>query len=85
MGKLATIGKATIRVFGNDHLPPHFHVKGGGIEALVSIDPVAVIAGDLPTALRQEVFAWAATHKAALVAEWNTWNPHVPFAQEEEP
>lgn len=80
MGKLATIGKVSIRIFGNDHLPPHFHVKGGGVEALVSIDPVEIIAGELPASLRKEVFAWAAANKARLVAEWNTWNPHVPFA-----
>ncbi|GAA4258909.1 DUF4160 domain-containing protein [Azospirillum formosense] len=74
MGKLATIGKVTIRVFGNDHLPPHFHVKGTDFEALVAI------AGDLPTATRKEVLAWATANRDALVAEWNTWNPTIPFA-----
>ncbi|QCO07550.1 DUF4160 domain-containing protein [Azospirillum argentinense] len=80
MGKLATIGKVTIRVFGNDHLPPHFHVKGTDFEALVAIATLEVIAGDLPAATRKEVLAWAAANRAALVTEWNTWNPNIPFA-----
>ncbi len=80
MGKLATIGKATIRVFGNDHLPPHFHVKGTDFEALVSIETFEVIAGDLPTAIRKEVQTWAAANKDRLVSEWNAWNPNIPFA-----
>lgn len=80
MGKLATIGKVTIRVFGNDHLPPHFHVKGAGIDAQLSIETVEVIAGDLPAALHKEIKAWVAANRPALVTEWNTWNPHVPFA-----
>lgn len=80
MGKLATIGTVTIRVRGNDHLPPHFHVEGTDFEALVSIAPVEVIAGDLPTATRKEVFAWAVANKARLITEWNTWNPNIPFA-----
>lgn len=58
MGKLATIGKATIRVLGNDHLPPHFHAKGTDFEALVSIETFEIIAGDLPTAIRKEVQNW---------------------------
>lgn len=80
MGKLGQIGKVILRVNGNEHLPPHFHVVGGGIEALVSIDPVEVIAGELPASLRRDVFAWAAANKARLKAEWNAWNPHIPFA-----
>ncbi|GLR81279.1 DUF4160 domain-containing protein (plasmid) [Azospirillum oryzae] len=80
MGKLATIGKATIRVFGNDHLPPHFHVKDTDFEALVSIETFEVIAGDLPTAIRKEVQSWAAANKDRLVSEWNAWNPNIPFA-----
>ncbi|MDR6771642.1 DUF4160 domain-containing protein [Azospirillum sp. BE72] len=80
MGKLATIGKATIRVFGNDHLPPHFHVKSTDFEALVSIETFEVIAGDLPTATRKEVQTWAAANKDRLVSEWNAWNPNIPFA-----
>ncbi|MGQ9365727.1 DUF4160 domain-containing protein [Azospirillum sp. ST 5-10] len=80
MGKLGGINKVTFRIFGNDHLPPHFHVKGPGIDAQVSIDPPAVIVGTLPATLRADVFAWVEANHDRLVAEWNTWNPHIPFA-----
>ncbi|QCO04191.1 DUF4160 domain-containing protein [Azospirillum argentinense] len=68
------------RLHPPDPLPPHFHVKGTDFEALVTIATLEVIASDLPAATRKEVLAWAAANRAALVTEWNTWNPNIPFA-----
>jgi hypothetical protein len=34
-----------IRMFYNDHSPPHFHAEYGGAEMLVAIDSLAVVAG----------------------------------------
>ncbi|CAO3411716.1 DUF4160 domain-containing protein [Azospirillum largimobile] len=80
MGKLATFGKVVIRIYGNDHLPPHFHVKGPEFDALVSIETFEVIAGDLPAAARKEAMGWAAANRSLLISEWNSWNPNIPFA-----
>ena len=63
----------------------HSHVCGGGWQAsrrafacvlaercrVVSIDPVDVIAGGLPTRLRRLVEAWAELHQAELLDDWN--------------
>ena len=38
MAKVHTIGKTEIRVYANDHLPPHFHVVHPDFEALIVID-----------------------------------------------
>ncbi|KAA0595361.1 hypothetical protein J2848_003424 [Azospirillum lipoferum] len=67
-------------VQGRDHNPPHFHVKGPDINALVGIDPVVILRGRLPSDLWAEVQAWAIAHGAALVAAWNTLNPQIPTA-----
>lgn len=77
MGKLHTIGKITIRVYANDHLPPHFHIVAPDFEALVEIETMAVLAGSLPKSGR-EALEWAAQNKSAIVAEWNRINPRFP-------
>lgn len=77
MGKLHTIGKITIRVYANDHLPPHFHIVATEWDVLVEIATMAVLAGSLPRAGRP-AFGWATDNKAAIIAEWNRINPKFP-------
>ena len=38
-----------IRMFYNDHAPPHFHARYGGFEATIEIENLAVMEGELPT------------------------------------
>jgi len=78
MGKLTNFGKVRVIVQGRDHNPPHFHVKGPDINALVGIDPVVILRGALPSDLWPQVQAWAIANRADLVAAWNTLNPHIP-------
>ena len=37
-----------IRLYYNDHNPPHFHARYGGMEAVIDIRTLAVISGRLP-------------------------------------
>ena len=37
-----------IRMFYNDHAPPHFHASYGDREALIEIETLGVYRGDLP-------------------------------------
>jgi len=46
MGRLHQIGKLIIRVYANDHLPPHFHAISPDFEALIEIATLTVLAGD---------------------------------------
>lgn len=77
MGKLHTIGKVSIRVYANDHLPPHFHIVGVEDEALVEIATMAVRRGTVPSA---EALAWAQANIETVKAEWNRINPRFPIA-----
>lgn len=79
MGKLHQIGKVIIRVYTNDHLPPHFHVIAPDFEALVEIETMSVLRESLPKAAR-EALAWAVTNRAAVAAGWNRINPSFPIA-----
>jgi hypothetical protein len=37
-----------IRIYFDEHVPPHFHAIYGEYEAQVGIDPIEVLAGKLP-------------------------------------
>ena len=37
-----------IRMYFDDHNPPHFHAIYGGTEAIVGIEPITILRGDLP-------------------------------------
>ena len=48
MPELSRFYGIVIRMFYEDHLPPHFHAYYGGHEVLIHIETLAVIAGELP-------------------------------------
>ena len=80
MGRLHQVGKVVIRVYANDHLPPHFHVIAPHFEALVEIATLAILRGEIGRSVRAEAMAWCAAHRADLAAEWNRINPRFPIA-----
>ena len=59
-----------IRMYFNDHNPPHFHAVYGGREAVIDINTLAVIAGRLPPRAMGLVVEWASLHREELLADW---------------
>ena len=59
-----------IRMYFNDHAPPHFHARYGEFEATIKIDDLAVLEGHLPTRALELVKIWAAAHRMDLAADW---------------
>ena len=59
-----------IRMYFNDHAPPHFHARYGGLEAVVGIDPILVLQGNLPRRAASMVIEWAALHQGELADNW---------------
>jgi hypothetical protein len=53
-----------IRMYHNDHAPPHIHVEYQGHEAFVSIATGEVLDGKLPQKAQQLVREWSLTHQA---------------------
>lgn len=80
MGKLHTIGKIIIRVYANDHLPPHFHAVHPDFEALIEIETLVILRGSLSAQATKVVMAWASENRAMIAAEWNRINPRFPIA-----
>ncbi len=59
-----------IRMYFDDHNPPHFHAEYGADQAVIEIDSLALIAGRLPARALGLVMEWAALHQAELRACW---------------
>ena len=59
-----------IRMYYDDHLPPHFHAYYGEYNALVNIRTMAVISGRLPPRASGLVIEWALLHQDELQAAW---------------
>jgi len=81
MGRLYQAGNLILRVYANDHLPPHFHAIAPDFEALIEIETLTVLRGRLTPAARKVVMAWALAHREAISAEWNRINPRFPIAR----
>jgi hypothetical protein len=72
MPEVARFYGIVIKVFFGDHPPPHFHVIYGEHNALVGIDPLAVIEGDLPNRAEKMVMEWATLYQQDLRQMWES-------------
>lgn len=59
-----------IKMYFDDHNPPHFHADYGSFEAVVDIHNLAIIAGELPPRALGLVAEWASLHQVELRACW---------------
>ena len=61
-----------VRMFFNDHDPPHFHVRYQGYRARVLIAGGEVIDGRLPPTVARLVKQWTALRYDALMRNWRS-------------
>lgn len=59
-----------IRIFCNDHDPAHFHASYAEHEALVEIETLMVLRGELPRRALALVLEWAVLHRPELRRDW---------------
>ena len=64
MPELCRFYGIVIRMFWEDHPPPHFHAIYGNHEALIEIDTSETIAGSLPLGADSLVRQWTALHRS---------------------
>jgi hypothetical protein len=69
----------TIRMYYNDHAPPHFHAYYGEFTAVVEIGSLSVRHGHLPRRALAMVLEWAAEHRADLMTNWTLAQAHQPL------
>lgn len=70
MPTISTFYGILIRMFFNDHGPPHFHARYGEFEAKINISTAEVIEGQLPRRALNLVQEWAIIHKEELLEDW---------------
>ena len=66
MPELARFYGIVIQMYFGDHSPPHFHAIYGNSKAVVDIESLALIKGDLPPRARGIVIEWATIHQKEL-------------------
>ena len=59
-----------IKMFYNEHNPPHFHAEYGEYKCSIDIQTLAVIEGFLPARALGLVVEWATLHKEELINNW---------------
>jgi hypothetical protein len=59
-----------IRMYHDDHPPPHFHAAYQGFEAFVSVETGDILYGKLPKKAARIVKQWALDHQDQLMANW---------------
>jgi hypothetical protein len=67
-----------IRMFFNDHGPPHFHARYGEFEATIDISTLLLIKGELPRRACDLVQEWGMIHRAELLANWRLCRENRP-------
>ncbi len=70
-----------IRMYFDEHVPPHFHAIYGEYEAQVGIDPIEVLAGKLPHRATSMVIEWAALHQWELMSNWERLQHSQPIVK----
>jgi Domain of unknown function (DUF4160) len=70
-----------IAMFYNDHPPPHFHVRYGGQRAVVGIEDLALLEGELSPRVLGLVVEWAARHRPELLDNWNQARRQLPLSR----
>lgn len=59
-----------VRMFYNDHAPPHFHVEYGEFKAMINIAELSLLKGNLPRRALELVLDWAELHQQELMDDW---------------
>jgi len=65
-----------IRMYYDDHAPPHFHAYYGDDVAVIAIDTLEVIEGGLPKRPLALVVEWAQQHRDELREDWRLAELH---------
>lgn len=60
-----------VRMFFDDHNPPHFHISYQNYEASINIEN-GTVKGEMPRRALKLVFDWLDLHKDELIDNWKS-------------
>lgn len=79
MPTICTFFGIFIRMYHDDHNPPHFHVYYGEYNAIINIETLEVMEGFLPKRAFAMVVEWAIQHRIKLLDNWHKAIKHEPL------
>ena len=68
-----------IRMYFNDHNPPHFHAEYGEHRAQFDIHTLTAFGGRFPPRALGMVVEWATQHQDELMEDWDRARSHGPL------
>lgn len=68
-----------VTMYYGDHAPPHFHARYGSRKAIIAIQPLRVLEGDLPPRALGFVMERAALHQSELADDWTLASRRQPL------
>jgi hypothetical protein len=68
---ISTFYGIIIRMFFDEHAPPHFHAQYAEFKAAIAIRTLEVLDGRLPRRALELVLDWAELHQAELMQDWD--------------
>jgi hypothetical protein len=71
----------SIRMYRDEHPPPHFHAVYNEFSAQISLQHLAIIQGKLPPRVLGYVIEWASLHVDELTRCWETARTDQPIAK----
>jgi len=72
---VAKVNGLHFEINSNEHAPPHFHVKGGDIDATFSIDSGELLQGKIDGRRKALVGWWYSRSRDKLITVWNQTRP----------
>jgi len=60
----------TVYMRYRDHPPPHFHVRYAGNSAIIAIETMRILEGQLPARVYDLVAEWGTRHRMFLSENW---------------
>ncbi len=70
MPTLQRFGSTSLRMYADDHNPPHFHIVGPDFQVLVRISDFAVLTGLASASQIVEALHWAKSNQEVLALKW---------------
>lgn len=67
-----------IRMFYNEHNPPHFHVYYNEFSAEIDIRTLSKLKGELPKRVYALTIEWALEYQDELMEDWNRMRDDLP-------
>ena len=68
-----------IRMYYDEHAPPHFHAYYGGDSVAIEINTLQLRDGHLPKRAMALVLEWAQEHREELMNDWQLAEKHRPL------